>query len=245
MALLPPPCVSDYSDRDFAMVEFGTVNSATSYPTAHAWARIRRQRPVDFILKRTLDVLVSLFMLVFLSPVLLIIAVAIRLESKGSPLFSQVRYGQYGKKIRIYKFRSMRSDQCDPTGVVQTVENDPRVTRLGAFLRKSNLDELPQLWNVLVGDMSLVGPRCHAIGMLAGGVLYEDLVPGYHNRHVMRPGLTGLAQMRGLRGPTDKPSKARARINADLYYIENYTFMLDTKILIGTLWSEMNGGKGF
>lgn len=227
------------------MVEFGAVNNASSYPSAHSWARIRRQRPFDFVLKRTLDIAVSLSMLVFLAPVLILIAVLIRLESPGSPFFSQLRYGQHGKKIRIYKFRSMRSDLCDPSGVAQTVENDPRVTRFGAFLRKSNLDELPQLWNVLIGDMSLVGPRCHAIGMLAGGILYEHLVPGYHKRHVMRPGLTGLAQMRGLRGPTDKPSKARARINADLHYIENYSFMLDVKILIGTVWSELNGGKGF
>lgn len=227
------------------MVEFGAFDNTNSYRSAHNWARIRRQRPVDFLLKRTLDVSVSFSMLLFLAPVLLLVALVIRLESPGSPFFSQLRYGQHGQKIRIYKFRSMRAEQCDPTGVTQTVENDPRLTRFGAFLRKSNLDELPQLWNVLVGDMSLVGPRCHAIGMLAGGVLYEDLVPGYHKRHVMRPGLTGLAQMRGLRGPTDKPAKARARINADLHYIENYSFALDLKILVGTLWSELNGGKGF
>lgn len=227
------------------MVDFGAVNNTSSYSSDHNWARIRRQRPLDFVLKRTLDVTISFLTLLFMGPVLLLIAVLIRLESPGSPFFSQLRYGQHGKKIRIYKFRSMRSDLCDPSGVAQTVENDPRVTRFGAFLRKSNLDELPQLWNVLIGDMALVGPRCHAIGMLAGGVLYEDLVPGYHKRHVMRPGLTGLAQMRGLRGPTDKASKARARINADLYYIENYSFVLDIKILVGTLWSEMNGGKGF
>jgi lipopolysaccharide/colanic/teichoic acid biosynthesis glycosyltransferase len=227
------------------MVEFGAVNNASRYSSDHSWARIRSQRPLDFVLKRTLDITISFSMLLFMGPVLLLIAVMIRLESPGSPFFSQLRYGQHGKKIRIYKFRSMRADLCDPSGVAQTVENDPRVTRFGAFLRKSNLDEIPQLWNVLIGDMALVGPRCHAIGMLAGGVLYEDLVPGYHKRHVMRPGLTGLAQMRGLRGPTDKPSKARARINADLHYIENYSFMLDIRILVGTLWSEMNGGKGF
>jgi len=129
--------------------------------------------------------------------------------------------------------------------VKQTVKNDPRITRLGAFLRKTNLDEIPQLYNVLRGDMSLVGPRCHAIGMLASGVLYEELVPEYHRRHVMRPGLTGLAQMRGLRGPTDRPSKARARIHADLYYVENFSFMFDLMILVGTLRSELTRGQGF
>lgn len=233
------------SYRDFNMAEFGAVSQGNNFTSSYEESGLRERRLVDFALKRMLDVTISCFALLLLAPVLLFIAILIRLESPGSPLFSQLRWGQNGKKIRIYKFRSMRSDLCDPTGVSQTVENDPRITRLGGFLRKSNLDELPQLINVLVGDMSIVGPRCHAIGMLAGGVLYEDLVPAYHKRHAMRPGLTGLAQMRGLRGPTDKPSKARARINADLHYIENFSFILDIRIILGTIWSELNGGKGF
>jgi len=200
---------------------------------------------IDLAFKRILDVVVSASALVVLAPVLIVIAVLIRLESKGSPLFTQLRWGRGCTKIRIYKFRSMRTDLGDPTGVQQTVKNDPRVTRFGAFLRKSNLDELPQLFNVLRGDMSLVGPRCHAVGMLATGVLYEELVPEYHERHVMRPGLTGLAQMRGLRGPTDRASKARARIHADLYYVENFSFLFDLAILAGTLRSELTRGKGF
>jgi lipopolysaccharide/colanic/teichoic acid biosynthesis glycosyltransferase len=129
--------------------------------------------------------------------------------------------------------------------VNQTIKGDPRITKVGAFLRRTNLDELPQIYNVLRGDMSLVGPRCHAIGMLAGGVLYEELVPEYHDRHSMRPGLTGLAQMRGLRGPTDKPAKARARIASDLRYVENFSLLLDVKILIWTIVNEMRGGQGF
>ncbi len=201
--------------------------------------------PVEFALKRSLDISVSGTVLLILAPVLILILVLIRLESPGSPLFSQLRWGKDGKKIRIYKFRSMRSDVGDPTGVKQTVKNDPRVTRIGAFLRRTNLDEIPQLYNVLRGDMSLVGPRCHAVGMLANGVLYEELVPEYHRRHVMRPGLTGLAQMRGLRGPTDRPSKARARIYADLYYVENFSFAFDLMILLGTLRSELTRGQGF
>ncbi|WP_237362065.1 sugar transferase [Rhizobium gallicum] len=205
----------------------------------------RRPRAVEFALKRALDIIVSALALLILAPALILIAVLIRVESKGSPLFSQLRWGKDGKKIKIYKFRSMRAEAGDPTGVRQTVKNDPRVTRLGAFLRKTNLDEIPQLYNVLRGDMSLVGPRCHAVGMLAGGMLYEELVPEYHRRHVMRPGLTGLAQMRGLRGPTERPSKARARIHADLYYIENFSFMLDLLILMGTLRSELTRGQGF
>ena len=207
--------------------------------------RLRAPSPFEFMLKRFLDISVSATVLLILAPVLILILVLIRLESSGSPLFSQLRWGMDGKKIRIYKFRSMRSDVGDPSGVKQTVKNDPRVTRIGAFLRKTNLDEIPQLYNVLRGDMSLVGPRCHAVGMLANGVLYEELVPEYHRRHVMRPGLTGLAQMRGLRGPTDRPSKARARIYADLYYVENFSFAFDLMILMGTLRSELTRGQGF
>ncbi|MBB3646335.1 lipopolysaccharide/colanic/teichoic acid biosynthesis glycosyltransferase [Rhizobium sp. BK619] len=199
----------------------------------------------DFFLKRVFDIYASFTALLILAPILIIIAALIRLETQGSPLFSQTRWGKDGKKITVYKFRSMRSEACDPSGVIQTVENDPRITFLGRILRKTNLDELPQLFNVLRGDMSLVGPRCHAIGMLAGGMLYEELVPAYHRRHLMRPGLTGLAQMRGLRGPTDRPAKARARINADLHYIENFDFWLDMKIIVGTIVRELRGGNGF
>lgn len=183
--------------------------------------------------------------LLILSPLLTMVALLICIETKGTPIFSQLRWGKGGKKIRVYKFRSMRVDAGDPTGVQQTIKNDPRVTRIGAILRKTNIDELLQLFNVLRGDMSLVGPRCHAIGMLAGGVLYEDLVPEYHQRHQMRPGITGLAQMRGLRGPTEKISKARARIYSDLYYIENFSFLFDIRIMLGTFVSEMRGGQGF
>lgn len=198
-----------------------------------------------FFFKRLFDIYASSTALLILAPLLVVIAVLIRLETRGSPLFSQTRWGKDGKKITVYKFRSMRSEACDPSGVIQTVENDPRITFLGRILRKTNLDELPQLFNVLRGDMSLVGPRCHAIGMLAGGMLYEELVPAYHRRHSMRPGLTGLAQMRGLRGPTDRPAKARARINADLYYIDNFSFWLDLKIIFGTIAGELRGGNGF
>jgi polysaccharide biosynthesis protein PslA len=203
------------------------------------------QKTGHLALKRAVDIIVSAVALLILAPFLLLVAVAIRAESKGSPIFVQTRWGKDGTKIRVLKFRSMRSDLGDPTGVAQTVKGDPRITKVGALLRRTNLDELPQIWNVLSGDMSLVGPRCHAVGMLGGGVLYEELVPEYHNRHVVRPGLTGLAQMRGLRGPTDRPSKARARIAADLHYIENFSILLDFKIILGTIKSELKGGKGF
>jgi lipopolysaccharide/colanic/teichoic acid biosynthesis glycosyltransferase len=199
----------------------------------------------QLFMKRAIDIVVSGMALFALLPLFLFCAIAIRLESKGPVFFTQLRWGKDGKKIKVYKFRSMRADLCDVTGVQQTVKNDPRVTKFGAFLRKSNIDELPQLINVLKGDMSLVGPRCHAIGMKAAGVLYEELVPNYHLRHMMRPGITGLAQMRGLRGPTDTPAKSRARIASDLHYIQNYSVALDIKILIGTLQKEVFGGTGF
>lgn len=199
----------------------------------------------QFALKRAMDIAGASIALVALAPVLLTVAALVKLDSRGPVLFSQVRWGMNGRKIRVYKFRSMRTDMCDATGVAQTVKNDPRITRIGAILRRTNIDELPQLINVLKGDMSLVGPRCHAIGMLAAGRLYEELVPHYHLRHRMRPGITGLAQMRGLRGPTDRSDKARARIVSDLYYVENFSVWLDVRIMVGTVISELRGGKGF
>ncbi|WP_223216124.1 sugar transferase [Agrobacterium pusense] len=199
----------------------------------------------QFALKRTMDIAGASIALVALAPVLLTVAALVKLDSPGPILFSQIRWGMNGRKIRVYKFRSMRTDMCDATGVAQTVKNDPRITRIGAILRRTNIDELPQLINVLKGDMSLVGPRCHAIGMLAAGRLYEELVPHYHLRHRMRPGITGLAQMRGLRGPTDRSDKARARIVSDLYYVENFSVWLDVRIMVGTVISELRGGKGF
>ncbi len=196
-------------------------------------------------MKRSMDISISALALVVLMPLLLAIAIMIRVESAGPVFFRQTRWGRNGSRITIFKFRSMHKETCDLSGVVQTVRNDPRVTRVGRTIRRLNIDELPQLLNVLMGDMSLVGPRCHAVGMLAAGIPYEDLVPAYHERHCMRPGMTGLAQMRGLRGPTDRPSKARARIACDLYYVKNYSIWLDFRIILGTLYTELRGGKGF
>ena len=192
-----------------------------------------------------MDVAAALAALILLFPILIAIGLLIRLDSPGPVLFRQTRWGKDCSRISVYKFRSMRSDLCDVTGLNQTVQGDPRVTRIGAILRRTNLDELPQLLNVLRGDMSLVGPRCHAIGMLAAGIPYEELVPEYHYRHLVRPGMTGLAQMRGLRGPTDRAAKARARIASDLYYLEHFSIVLDLKIIVGTLVAELRGGSGF
>jgi lipopolysaccharide/colanic/teichoic acid biosynthesis glycosyltransferase len=240
-------------ETDFAADRFTAAGRARKYVNANsnvfgAGSSIPRRDlgyRLQLAAKRVIDIAASMSALLVLLPVFVVLAALIRLDSPGPVFFRQVRWGQGGKKIRVFKFRSMRTDLGDPSGVAQTVKNDPRITRIGATLRRTNLDELPQLINVLRGDMSLIGPRCHAVNMLAAGRLYEDLVPEYHRRHTMRPGITGLAQMRGLRGPTDRADKARARIACDIHYVDRFNLWLDMKILVGTVISEINGGTGF
>jgi lipopolysaccharide/colanic/teichoic acid biosynthesis glycosyltransferase len=206
---------------------------------------VERKMAVRLVVKRLIDIVGSASALVVLAPVFLAIALFIKLDDGGPVFFHQIRWGLNGRKITVFKFRSMRAEACDPSGIQQTIKGDIRVTGIGAVLRKTNIDELPQLLNVLRGDMSLVGPRCHAINMRAGGRLYEELVPSYHHRHIMRPGITGLAQTRGWRGPTARPLDARARIASDIYYVRNFSLLLDMKILLNTLVIELRGGTGF
>ena len=201
-------------------------------------------RPIQLVLKRAVDIVVAGGALLVMLPVLLLIAAVIRIESKGSPLFRQTRIGRDNRPFSILKFRSMYVDRGDPTGVTQTVDADTRVTMTGRALRRTNLDELPQLWNVLVGDMSIVGPRPHVPGMLAAGRPYDELVIGYDHRHAMRPGLTGLAQSRGLRGPTDNRWKAIRRVVCDVEYIRSFSLALDAKIVARTIINEIKGGTG-
>lgn len=196
------------------------------------------------IIKRSLDIGFSVLALCALAPFLISIAIAIRLTSPGPALFVQPRYGKNGKPFNILKFRTLRSDLSDVAGTKQAVANDPRLTLLGALLRRYSIDELPQLFNVIKGDMSLVGPRPHAIGMMSAGMLYEELVPAYHLRHLVKPGLTGLAQANGYRGPTFDPLAAQMRIVCDLTYICEFSIYLDLKVLIRTLFLELRRPLG-
>lgn len=194
--------------------------------------------------KRIIDVVGSSLLLVFLAPLLLAAAVAIKLDTRGPVLFRQRRHGCRQPVFEILKFRTMSLTACDPSGVTQTRPNDQRVTRVGRFLRRTNIDELPQLINVLKGDMSLVGPRPHVPSMRAGGMLYEHLVPDYFERLKMRPGMTGLAQICGYRGSTTDPRLARERVACDIAYIRHWSLWLDIRILWATARTEIFRGTG-
>jgi Undecaprenyl-phosphate glucose phosphotransferase len=194
-------------------------------------------RPIpdgQFLIKVVADKIVALTLLILLSPLLAILAVAIKLTSPGPVLFRQPRLGYNNREFQMLKFRSMRSDSTDPTGGRQAQRNDKRVTPLGKFLRRSSLDELPQLFNVLLGDMSLVGPRPLPIGMRTQDLYNHEIVERYAHRHRVRPGITGWAQVRGCRGATQFPDELRHRVELDLYYIEHWSLSFDLKILFLT-----------
>jgi exopolysaccharide biosynthesis polyprenyl glycosylphosphotransferase len=185
-------------------------------------------------MKRSVDIGISVLALVVVLPILLCAAAAIKLEDGGPVLFRQKRVGRRNQLFSIYKLRTMKVERADGDGKRSASKGDDRVTRVGRFLRRSSIDELPQLFNVLKGDMSLVGPRPHAIGSLAGDKLFWEVDRRYWQRHSLRPGLTGLAQVRGFRGATDHEEHLTSRLQADLEYITGWTIWRDFRILAAT-----------
>jgi exopolysaccharide biosynthesis polyprenyl glycosylphosphotransferase len=187
------------------------------------------------LLKRALDLVVATLVLLATAPLLLAVALAIKLEDRGPVLFVQRRLGRGNRFFRIYKFRSMRGGAEGRSGVRSTGRDDERVTRVGRFIRATSIDELPQLFNVLRGEMSLVGPRPHALGSHAGDKLFWEVDGRYWQRHSLKPGLTGLAQVRGLRGATDAEADLANRLQSDLEYIDGWTIWRDIAILFATV----------
>jgi Undecaprenyl-phosphate glucose phosphotransferase len=197
------------------------------------------------LVKSIEDKIVATTVLMLFAPIMLLIAIAIRMESSGPVLFRQKRYGFNNRLIEVLKFRSMYHHMRDDDGVLSTSQQDARVTRVGAFLRRTSLDELPQLINVLRGEMSVVGPRPHAIMSKAGGRLFEEVVEEYAVRHKVKPGLTGWAQVNGWRGETLNEEDIKKRVELDLFYIENWTLWFDIRILLITAFIGWTGKRAY
>lgn len=188
----------------------------------------------DQFMKDTLDRVIALAAMVVLSPVMLIVALAVRMESKGPVIFRQNRFGFNNELVQVFKFRSMYTDMSDASASKLVTKGDPRVTKVGRIIRKTSLDELPQLINVLQGQLSLVGPRPHATQAKAAGTLYDEVIDGYFARHKVKPGITGWAQINGWRGETDTYEKLEQRVKHDLDYIDRWSLGLDLYILVKT-----------
>jgi len=190
--------------------------------------------PFHRAIKRAFDIAAAIAGLIVISPLFVILPLAIKLDSRGPVLFRQTRHGYNNETIRVLKFRSMTVTE-DGDNFKQVTRHDPRVTRLGRFMRHTNIDELPQLFNVLIGDMSLVGPRPHATSQ---NETFAQLISSFSRRHNVKPGITGWAQVHGYRGETDTLEKMQRRVEHDLYYIDNWSFLLDLKIIVMTLFSK-------
>jgi Undecaprenyl-phosphate glucose phosphotransferase len=202
-------------------------------------------RPIadwDVVMKWLFDKIVGTLALICLAPVMLAVAAAIKLDSRGPIFFKQRRYGFNNEVVEVYKFRSMYCEHADPAAKNLVTKNDPRVTRVGRFIRRTSLDELPQLFNVVfTGNLSLVGPRPHAVYAKAADHLYDEAVDGYFARHRVKPGITGWAQINGWRGETDSKEKIQRRVEHDLYYIENWSILFDIYILARTPLALLRG----
>ncbi len=200
----------------------------------------------DLVLKWMFDRVVGGLLIVLLSPLMAAVAVAIKLDSRGPVFFRQKRYGFNNELIEVFKFRSMYVDQCDATASRLVTKGDPRVTRVGRIIRKTSLDELPQLLNVVFkGDLSLVGPRPHALHAKAENQLYDQVVDGYFARHKVKPGITGWAQINGWRGETDTQEKIQRRVEHDLYYIEHWSVFFDLQILATTPFALLKSENAY
>lgn len=216
--------------RSLALFESGGVIDLLGVPAINLVAS--PLSPSALLAKAIFDRVFAACALIGLAPILLAIAIAVKLSSPGPVFFKQKRKGADGRVFTMYKFRSMRVHREAPGVLHQAVQNDPRVTKLGAFLRHTSLDELPQFFNVLCGDMSVVGPRPHA---LEHDDLYRKLVAGYIHRYRIKPGITGWAQINGYRGETDRLEKMERRVEHDLYYLGNWSFGLDMRIIAATI----------
>jgi Undecaprenyl-phosphate glucose phosphotransferase len=191
------------------------------------------------------DRLIASLILLLIAPLMLVIAAAIKLDSPGPVFFRQKRYGFNNRLITMLKFRTMYHHVQDPNAEQLTRRNDPRVTRIGAFLRRTSLDELPQFINVLRGEMSIVGPRPHALAAKAGGYLYQDVVKDYDSRHRMKPGITGWAQVNRWRGETQTVEQIVRRVEHDIYYVENWSILWDLRIILRTAFGGFTGNSAY
>jgi lipopolysaccharide/colanic/teichoic acid biosynthesis glycosyltransferase len=214
--------------------ELGTLGTGRCKDTstlviAHGMLGLRERA-----LKRALDLSIALPSIVFLMPLLIVVAILIKLDNPGPIFFMQKRVGRGNKLFSVYKFRSMKVDRCDANGTKLTQRDDDRITRVGRFLRKTSIDELPLLLNIIAGNMSLVGPRPHATGATAGQALYWEVDDRYFHRHAAKPGLTGLAQVRGFRGNTETSTDLVNRLQADLEYLSGWSLWRDLAILLRT-----------
>lgn len=244
---LPPARLHEIMERlnsvcvDISLIPDQAIDLAPDYsvrligtlPVLTVWQR--PWRDVSGLLKRTEDVILASLALLILSPIMLLAALLIRLTSAGPVLFVQPRIGFNNEVIHVLKFRSMYQAQTDLVGLQTTVKADPRITPVGKLLRRLSIDELPQLLNVLRGDMSMVGPRPHATHMRVGDLFYQEAVKGYAGRHRVKPGITGLAQVKGLRGEIRTLERAKRRVELDQQYINQWSIWLDLWILLLTV----------
>jgi exopolysaccharide biosynthesis polyprenyl glycosylphosphotransferase len=215
---------------ELGAIGIGNFTGKHTLAVAHAPLDLSRRAT-----KRTLDLILTIPGVIFLAPLLIAVAMAIKLDSRGPVFFLQPRVGRGNRIFLMYKFRSMRVEMSDAAGNQSTSRDDNRVTKVGRFIRATSIDELPQLFNVLRGEMSLVGPRPHALGSLAGTELFWEVDERYWHRHASKPGLTGLAQVRGYRGETRERQDLANRLHADLEYLNGWTIWRDISILISTI----------